>query len=150
MDALACKRQAMDLLASREHSRLELERKLKARAYADDVVVETLDSLEAAGLLDSARFVESFTQSRVRRGQGPLRIRRELAARGIDKLATRDLLPEEEIDWCALARRVRAKKYGASPPRDFKERARQARFLEYRGFEPEHIKSALDVGPDYD
>ena len=150
MDAAACRRQALDLLARRDHSRLELEQKLAARGYDAVTVESALDDLEAKGLLDAKRFVESFARSRANRGQGPIRIRQELAARGIRDLSEADLEQYGDFDWISLARAARAKKFGARRPRDFKERARQARFLQYRGFDSEHIKRALDVDSDSD
>ena len=146
----ACRGQALDLLARREHSRLELERKLLARSYSDDLVMVTLDGLERTGALAVGRFVESFVRSRTARGQGPVRIRAELAKRGVDVPEAAALLGAESIDWFEAARSAWAKRFGASPPADFKERARQARFLAYRGFEHAHINAALDLSDDSD
>jgi regulatory protein len=134
----------MDLLARRDHSRLELARKLAARGFETDVVAATLDDLERDGLLQEARFVESFISGRIRKGQGPVRIRAELAQRGIDEAGVADGLAAVTTDWGELAAEVRAKRFGAESPADFKTRARQAKFLQYRGFEPEQIRAALD------
>lgn len=136
----------MDLLARREHSRFELQRKLSARAYTDEQIATTLDQLEQAGLLSSTRFAESFIRGRIARGHGPRRIRKELAERGIDEAQGRNLLGQVPVDWDAEARKVRAKRFGAQAPKNYKERARQARFLDYRGFEREQINAALDLG----
>ena len=53
-------------------------------------------------------------------------------------------------DWAAIAREVRRKRFGVSPPGDYRERARQARFLQYRGFSAEQIRAALGPGDDID
>jgi regulatory protein len=148
-DRADCKRRALDLLARREHSRLELERKL-ARTHPDDVVAPVLDALESAGLLVAKRFAESFVRSRVARGQGPVRIRVELAARGIDESQSAAFLDADAFDWHALARAARAKRFGDAAPRDFKERAKQGRFLQGRGFEHDQIARALDDRGDSD
>lgn len=132
----------MDLLARREHSRLELERKLGARSFDTGLVGDVLDALEAENLLSDGRFARSFVESRVARGQGPLRIRRELAERGIT--AAGDYLDGERYDWASLARQARIRRFGAEPPRDLKTRSRQIRFLEYRGFGHDQIKAALE------
>jgi regulatory protein len=142
-DPAACQRTALDLLARREHSRRELEHKLGARGFAEELIAPTLDALEESGELASARFTASFIRARAAKGQGPARIRAELAERGIDREQAADLLREADIDWAALATSVRDKRFGAERPSDFKERARQARFLEYRGFDREQIGSAL-------
>ena len=165
-DAAYCKRRALDLLARREHSRLELERKLGARGFAADAiapvlddlehsgalagdrfaeeaVAAALDDLERSGVLAAARFTESFIRARVAKGQGPRRIRFELADRGVPGDEAARLLRDSGVDWTAEARSVRTKRFGESAPHDIKERARQARFLEYRGFEAAHVRAAF-------
>jgi regulatory protein len=148
-DETACRQRALDLLARREHSRLELERKL-GRAFASPVIAATLAELDRSGLLAAARFTESFVRTRVARGQGPARIRAELAARGIDEREAAATLRSEEFDWIGAARAARRKRFGPALPRDFKERARQARFLQYRGFEATHVQAALELDEDSD
>jgi regulatory protein len=147
---LACRRRAMDLLARRDHSRLELTRKLTARDFEPDVIADALDALESDGLLREQRFVESFITGRIRKGQGPVRIRAELTQRGIDDGDITEGLMAIAFDWRGLAAEVRAKRFGEAPPADFKARARQAKFLQYRGFEPEQIRAALDMAGDWD
>lgn len=140
----------MDLLARRDHSRLELNRKLTDRGFDTLVVEQVLDDLTRDRLLEEDRFVESFVRGRIRKGQGPVRIRGELAQRGIEDESVSSALNEADCDWASLAAEVRAKKFGPAAPGDFKERARQAKFLQYRGFEGEQIRSALDVACDSD
>ena len=149
-DPAACERAALDLLARREHSRRELERKLGARGFPDEMIAATLDALERSGELAATRFTESFIRARAAKGQGPARIRAELAERGIDREQAAELLRAAAIDWAAVASSVRDKRFGARPPTDFKERARQARFLEYRGFESGEIGRALGSRDDLD
>lgn len=132
----------MDLLARREHSRLELERKLGARSFDAGLVADVLDELAAENLQSDERFAGSFVESRVARGQGPLRIRRELAERGIATAG--DWLDGERYDWGSLARQARIRRFGAELPGDLKARSRQTRFLEYRGFRHDEIKAALE------
>lgn len=150
LDELSCKRTALELLARREHSRLELERKLVARTFPEDIVAAALDSLERSGVLAQTRFLESFIRSRVARGQGPVRIRAELAERGIGEAEVDELLKSADLDWLELTRAARRKRFGAEPPHDFRERARQARFLAYRGFYGAHVRAALEVDVDSD
>jgi regulatory protein len=136
----------MDLLARREHSRREIENKLAAKAFAPDMIREVLDELEREGLLSSGRFAESFVASRAARGQGPVRIARELAERGVESPG--NWLDDPRHDWNRLAREVRRKKFGAALPAAYKEKARQARFLEYRGFSHDQIRQALGSDDD--
>ena len=140
----------MDLLARREHSRLELERKLRARGFEASVVTLVLDGLARDRLLEEDRFVESFIRARARKGQGPARIRGELVQRGVDENRVSAGLTDADCDWAALAAEVRVKRFGAAAPADFRERARQASFLQYRGFEADHVRAALDIAADSD
>lgn len=136
----------MDLLARREHSRLELERKLSAREFDRDLIADVLDELEQDGLLSLERFGQSFVASRYAKGQGPRRIRLELAERGVELESA--WLEDEQFDWDALARDTRVRRFGAAKPSDLKERARQTRFLEYRGFSHDQIRQALDFADE--
>jgi regulatory protein len=141
-DRPACRHKALDLLARREHARLELERKLAKRGHDGDLIRDVLDELEREGLLAEQRFVDSFVRSRIARGQGPVRIRLELGQRGVESVDA--ALLAAECDWTGLARDVRRKRFGADLPASYAERARQARFLQYRGFTPEQIQDALE------
>jgi len=154
---------AMDLLARRDHTRHELysklfsklSSKLEAKIPADglsaeysqeflaDEINEVLDELEADGLLNESRFAESFVNSRIRRGLGPARIRRELGEKGVRGQAADLAFEAAEADWLEQARAVREKKFGNELPSEYKERARQARFLQYRGFTSEQIQRVL-------
>ncbi len=133
---------ALDLLARREHSLAELRAKLAARGFPAEEVEGVVTALADKGLASNSRFLESFIASRIRKGQGPIRIRAELRQRGIDG-ATADAALAEAHDWRALARDVRTTRFGAEPPADIRDRARQARFLEYRGFTAEQIRASF-------
>jgi regulatory protein len=61
-----------------------------------------------------------------------------------------DLMRGSDVDWLATARAVRRKRFGAEPPRDFRERAKQARFLQYRGFTADQVRAALELDADSD
>jgi len=129
---------AMNLLASREHSLLELRNKLKRR-FADDLVIDDqLSRLADENLLSDARFADSYVRQRAGRGYGPLRLREELRARGVSAPDIDMALESSEIDWCQLASEVLCKKFGEGPPRDIKDKARRIRFMQYRGFAAEH------------
>ncbi|HMM77906.1 MAG TPA: regulatory protein RecX [Gammaproteobacteria bacterium] len=140
--AVVARGRALAALARREHSRQELERKLTARGLDAGVVGETLDRLAEQRLQDDERFVEVFVRSRIARGQGPVRIAQELRQRGIVETTVRDALAAAEVDWDALATQVLGRQFRARAA-DAKTRARQQRFLEYRGFTAAQIRAAL-------
>lgn len=144
-DEAALKRTAVEYLARREHGRTELERKLAGRGFDAALVAAALDELEREGKLSTSRFVETFVRSRVAKGQGPVRIRAELAERGISGESAEHTLQSAAVDWLAATRAARRKRFGPELPRDYRERARQARFLAYRGFDGAAIRAALEV-----
>jgi regulatory protein len=134
---------AMNLLARREHSTQELRDKLLARGFEDDEITSVLQTLSREGLLSDERFTESFIHARVERGSGPVKIRAELRQRGVADEVITNWLDERDHAWLERAEAVRCKKFGSALPVDYKEKARQARFLQYRGFSPEQTRRVL-------
>lgn len=145
-DAAAVRRSALDLLARREHGRHELLHKLLARGFDPHVVDSVLDALESDGLLSDVRFVEQFVRARFQRGSGLLKFQAELRARGVDSALIERALESLAEDWQDLLRVVREKKFGSALPGDARERGRQARFLQQRGFTMEQIGRAFRGG----
>ncbi len=139
------RKKAMDYLARREHARGELARKLETAGFDPDVAADAIRRLADEGLQSDRRFVELFVQSRINQGKGPVRIHAELGERGIPSSSVDEILEESCEDWHALARSIRVKKFGRALPVDFKDKARQMRFLQYRGFEPDQIQLAVSA-----
>ncbi len=142
----SARRTALDLLSRREHSLAELRDKLAARDFPADEIDATIGRLAAEGLASDTRFVEAFVAAHARKGQGPVRIRAELQRRGVAADIIAGHLEAADHDWTQMARDVRRRRFGAAPPVELRERARQARFLEYRGFTTEQIRAALGAG----
>jgi regulatory protein len=142
------RKKAMDYLARREHSRDELSRKMVRAGFPVEVALDAIDDLQKDGLQSDRRFVEAFVQSRISQGKGPARIRADLVQRGIRDAMIQEVLGETEQDWSALAVEVRQKKFGLSPPKDFKAKAQQMRFLQYRGFEQDQIREAVSASAE--
>lgn len=133
----------MDFLARREYGQAELIRKLSDRGYVRNVVEQVVIDLTNEGLQSDQRFAESFVQSRINQGKGPVRIRIDLGQKGITDAVTEFAIESVMADWHGLAREVRRRKFGDNAPVDFKSRAKQMRFLQYRGFEPDHVQAAF-------
>ena len=129
MERLAVLQKACDYLARREHSRAELERKLSQRCDDLDLVHELLDKLSAEGLQSDDRYVENFIHHRLKKGQGPLKIRQDLKHSGVDDGLIQSALAEVSEDWYELACQVRVKRFGEFAPKDIKDKAKQSRFL---------------------
>lgn len=145
--AVAVRRAAMDLLARREHGRVELERKLRQRGAPPELIASELDRLADDGLLSEARYLESFIHYRARSGYGPARIREDLTQRGLARTDVEQALRTCGYDWASLLRDTWERKFAGEQPAGIKERARQTRFLLYRGY-PMDLISRLLSGRD--
>lgn len=133
----------MDWLSRREHTLDELRAKLAARDIGETDIEVTVTTLADEGLASDERFAESFVAARLRRGQGPVRIRIDMGRKGVSAELIQTHVDAADKDWVARAIEVRCKRFGNSPPVAFREKARQARFLQYRGFTTEQIQAAL-------
>ena len=140
---VAVRRAAMDLLARREHGRVELTRKLRQRGASPELIDSALDRLTEEGLLSESRYLESFIAYRARSGYGPLRIREELSQRGLLRSDIEQALRESGLDWQAQLQETWQRKYSGQLPGDARERAQQGRFLSYRGYSMEMIGRLL-------
>jgi regulatory protein len=111
------------------------------------VVDSTIEELVEERALDDGRYVANYVSYHASRGQGPLRIAADLQAVGLSA-ALIDAALDAGPDWRGIACEVRVRKFGPEVPAEWAEKARQARFLQYRGFSSDHIRSAL--GADFD
>ncbi len=141
-DPGAVRMAGLAMLGRREYASGELVTALGRKGYDIPIAKEVVAQLAGERLVDDTRYAGSLVRMLAGRGQGPTRVRQELREAG---------LPEEQIvaaleegpDWAALATEVRQRKFGAAVPSDWPERARQMRFLQYRGFSKDHVASAL-------
>jgi regulatory protein len=147
-DPIEARKKAMDYLARREHGRSELYDKLMRFGFDAEVADDAVAQLVEDGLQSDTRFVEAFVRSRINQGKGPAKIRADLRQKGVNDGVTEDGIQEADQDWYALAVEVRLKKCGTKRPAEFKEKARQMRFLQSRGFEQDQIQAAVSAGDD--
>jgi regulatory protein len=144
-DPKEIRKKAMDYLARREYASGELIAKMERAGYDADLTFVEVGRLSEEGLQSDARFAESFVQSRINQGKGPVRVRQELKERGVNPSTVDNAIEETGTDWTRLAQDVRQRKFGAELPGNFNEKARQMRFLQYRGFESGHIRNAVST-----
>jgi regulatory protein len=133
---------AVTLLARRDYCSCELAARLTSRGFEPEAVQAALVELLDRHYVDDERYARQFVDAHARRGHGPMRIRHDLAALGLSSELT-ELSLTNFGDWSALAREVRARRFGTKPPGAWPDKARQARFLQYRGFSNDDIRSAL-------
>lgn len=137
---------ALKLLTTREHSRLELSRKLRRRGYDGDAVDAVLDALEADDLLSEERLIAAYVAERLGKGFGPLRIQFELREKGLSDAQIDPYLSQDDeslLHCLALAYR---KRYGEQPIDGVREQSKRSRFLEHRGFPPRLIAHFFRAG----
>ena len=142
---------ALELLARREHSRRELTRKLAARGFPDDVIAPVARRARALG-----RACRSAVHGQLRplaRREGPRPAadsRRARAARHRRRRSRRRCCAAPTSTGSRRSAPCARKRFGPELPRDYAERARQARFLQYRGFDGAQIRAALELDGDSD
>lgn len=144
---LSLKGRALKLLAAREHSRPELERKLAPHEEAPGELAQALDELQAKGFISEQRVVESVLHRRASR-LGANRVKQELQAKGVGADAVAEAVEQLRATEVERARAVWRKKFG-EPATDAAGRAKQMRFLASRGFGAEAIRRVV-AGEDTD
>lgn len=138
------KARALRLLARREYSRAELERKLAAHADEPGELAQALDELSALGFINEERVAASLLHRRAPR-LGAARVLQEMKAKGLGAAALADAAAQLRETELERARAVWQKKFGA-PAASLAERARQARFLASRGFSGDVVRRVLQAG----
>jgi regulatory protein len=147
--SLSVKGRALRYLAQREHSRVELERKLARQledtpgAPAAAQIAQALDELAACGLLSEARVAESVLSAQAPR-YGARRLKQTLQAKGLDPALVASTLQQARATELERAREVWRRRYGSAPA-CAQDRLRQIRFLAGRGFDGEVIRRVLQA-----
>lgn len=145
MTAQSLTARAVNLLARREHSQTELRTKLLKAEFDINEINDVLDKLAAKDIQSDTRFAENYIRYRAQRGYGSQKINIELKERGVDKQTIVNAIQEAEIDWFDLAISARRKRFGEQVPDNIKDRAKQQRFLQYRGFTHEQINESFNI-----
>ena len=135
---------AVGLLSRREHSEKELKTKLLSKGGTQaDTIARVIEDLKQRNYLSDQRFTDMFVQSRMERGDGPLKIRHELESKGIAESIIDQHLNQPDQVWERVLLKVWSKKFGEVIPSNYNEWARQARFLQSRGFTSELIRKVV-------
>jgi regulatory protein len=131
---------ALKALVRREHSAVELRKKMLLKEFDEDDIDNALQTLQQQKYQSDERFAESLVNTRMRQGKGYLMIIRELNTHQIEN-------PEhylQDIDFYELCLQVKIKKFGAKKYQDVKTKAKQMRFLQGRGFDFDAITHAIE------
>ena len=133
---------AFAVLTRKEYSKAELIEKLATWAMHREEVITLVEELSAQNYQSDQRVAEITLSSQKRKGKGPYRIKMALKTNKIDT----GLILEElkETDWVEQAYQLKVRKYGTEVATDPKLKAKQIRFLMYRGFEMDAIMKAIN------
>ncbi len=145
-EAREIRQAATKYLAIREHSALELSRKLLGKQYDAIEVDNVLNDLKSQSLLSDERFTEHYVRYRKNKGFGSLHIQKELRERGVNEELITRYVDANDDSWKQLVKMVQKKRFGSSVPKNIEERARQTRFLQNRGFTSDQIWHLIGDG----
>jgi regulatory protein len=131
-------------LSRREHSYLELLQKLTQKGLDARACKKQLKLFVEQDIQSDSRYAQSMIGNAYSTGKGPQHIRQRLLQHNIESAEIESYLQDEAFDWYLAAQKVRSKKFGDELPDEFELKQKQKRFLQYRGFEQDHIKEVLD------
>ena len=125
--------QAVTLLAKRDYASGEIKQCLKRYSSDEDSINSVMDRLISHHYLDDSRLIEKEIKKQLAKRHGPSRVKQEVRLKGLELLAIEQALEDLDVDWFELAEELRIKKFGDELPKDPKEKAKQIRYLQYRG-----------------
>ncbi|OTG66337.1 regulatory protein RecX [Acinetobacter silvestris] len=132
---------AFATLTRKEYSKVDLIEKLTCYAQNRDEVIELVEELARENYQSDQRVAEMLLRSQIRKGKGPNSVKMALRAKNLDKALVHEDI--REIDWYEQAYQLKVKKYGIEVTKDPKIKAKQIRFLQYRGFDMDVIMKAI-------
>ena len=142
-DPEAARMKGIALLARRDYGSAELAERLLAAPFTSAAVEAAIAALQASGYLDDGRYAEHFVAYHAGRGQGPRRVRLGLRGKGLPADLIAQAVEESSAAWATRAQDLRRRRFGVEAPSSLEERARQSRFLLYRGFTPAQVRHAF-------
>ena len=132
---------AFALLTRKEYAKAELIEKLSLYAQDRDEVLALVEELSERQYQSDQRVAEMVLSSQIRKGKGPNRIKQALKHKQLDSnLILEDI---QDVDWFEQAYQLIVKKFGIQIEKDPKQKAKQIRFLQYRGFDMNVIMKAI-------
>jgi regulatory protein len=145
----AARAAAIALLSRRDFTSAELQQRLRSKGFQSQTARSVVATLISQGIVNDERYAQNYVAYHAGRGHGPIRIGADLRSRGIAPTLI-DAALDAGPDWRAVARAARRRRFGERPPESWREKARQARFLQYRGFSADHIRAATGVNSEPD
>ena len=131
---MSAKSVAVRLLSRREHSAFEIRDKLAKREFDDSEITQAVAELIQGDWLSDERFTEAYVRMRQLKGFGPIRISIELNERGVKESIVEMYLHAHDDVWFQSLKQQYKKKYKNKAIKDYSDKAKRIRFLQYRGF----------------
>lgn len=125
---------ATGLLARRDYSTSELTRYLLRSTPDESMASEVVAQLREHHYLDDPRIAERERDKGLKKFHGPTRIKQDMKQKGIPDDIITQVMDDAEVDWFDLAELYRRKKFGVTPPDDPKEKSKQIRHMQYKGY----------------
>lgn len=139
---------AFALLAKREYSKFTLYRKLLQHGADPQQAEQLIEELAQAHYQSDERMTEMLIRSQVRQGRGPQRIQQEIKKHQLNPaLAQQEM---QHINWLQQAMDLKIRKFGREIAKDPKIKAKQIRFLQYRGFTMDVIMKVINGNAETD
>jgi len=134
---------AVSLLARRDYASGELARTLSKMTENRENIDKALSRLVECGYLDDNRLITHMIDKHVRKKHGPARIKQEIRQKGFSPELVEQMLEKMDVDWYAMARELKVSKFGDAVASEAKEKNKQIRYLQYKGFSMDMIFEAL-------
>ena len=134
---------AYAVLTKREYSKVELIEKLCVYALDRNEVIELVEQLAEYNYQSDERVAEMVVRSQIRKGKGPQRIKQTLQQKSINLDYVTDEL--NQTNWLEEAYKLKIKKFGVEIAKEPKLKAKQIRFLQYRGFDLDIIMKVVNL-----
>lgn len=136
------------LLGRRDHTRTELDRKLKQRGADPDLLQEELDWLDERGYLNHRDFASRFVRDKLQlRGWGPVKIRGELIKRGVSKEIADTTLEDEvrtlDLPAICVDLALKRRQHFLREENPFARRQKIAAWLQRKGYSRDQIMTAI-------
>ncbi|MEN3262872.1 regulatory protein RecX [Sodalis endosymbiont of Spalangia cameroni] len=134
---------AVSLLAKKNYSSGDMNRQLGRLTEKMDDVEHVLRRLTENHYLNDAQLISYLFDKHIKKSHGPTRIKQEIRQKGFPQELIEQEIEKSDVDWYLLAKEARARKFGDTLPADPKEKNKQIRYLQYKGFAMDMIFEAL-------
>lgn len=148
-DLKKLKVKALAWLGRQEYSIAKFKRKLIDIEATEEQIEAIVAEFTGQNWLSEQRYCEGFVRGRVSKGQGKIRIINDGRGHGLDEETLKQALTDNQTDWFEQARLTYYKRFGDTPYKDIKEKAKRLRFMQYRGFTMEQVNYAMTPDKDY-